>query len=483
MKYLELLRAQRAGIDEKRTALTTELETIATLAIDEKRSFEPTEEARVEEIRSELAAVETEITPLDAKIAEFEAIAERSKNIADKPELQIIKPVEIDLSVDVRYMRPQEARDMAMKILEADKVGSEHLRSDQVDKLDALIRKADKNTDGADVARRLIATESPEYRSGWQKLVTQPQPILTADEARAVERFNEYRAASLTDADGGYGVPVMIDPSIITTAQGSLNPFRKISRVESITTKAWKGVSSAGVSWSFDPEAGAVSDDSATLAQPVVTAHQARGFIPFSIQIGSDYPGFAVEMAKLLAEGYDELQALKFVSGTGSDEPYGIIVALDANTNVEVVVTTDGAFGGVDINKVWGALPDRWKQNATWMMNHDTGNEVDSFGASNNLSFFTVALGGVGKVLKERPVAFASHFPDFSGTTGASNILVVGDFQNFLIAERVGMDVELVPHLFDVTDNRPTGQRGWFAHARIGSDSINDAAFRLLQNQ
>ena len=42
---------------------------------------------------------------------------------------------------------------------------------------------------------------------------------------------------------------------------------------------------------------------------------------------------------------------------------------------------------------------------------------------------------------------------------------------------------ELVPHLFDVTNNRPTGQRGWFAWARVGADSIVDNAFRLLQNQ
>ena len=70
----------------------------------------------------------------------------------------------------------------------------------------------------------------------------------------------------------------------------------------------------------------------------------------------------------------------------------------------------------------------------------------------------------------------------FSGTTGASNLLVVGDFRNFVIADRAGMTVELVPHLFDVTNNRPTGQRGWFAWARFGSNSVNDLGFRLLQN-
>jgi len=210
--------------------------------------------------------------------------------------------------------------------------------------------------------------------------------------------------------------------------------------------------------------------------------HMARGFIPYSIEVGMDYPGFADEMSTLLTEGYDELQAQSMAVGTGTGQPFGIITALDANTNVEVTVTTDGAFSGVDINKVWAALPDRFKQNATWVMNHDVGNEVATFGNGNNLSFMTVDLTGVVETIRMRPVEFASYFPDFTGTTGAANILVVGDFRNYLIADRAGMSLELVPHLFDVTNNMPTGQRGWFAWARHGADSINDNGFRILQN-
>ena len=72
---------------------------------------------------------------------------------------------------------------------------------------------------------------------------------------------------------------------------------------------------------------------------------------------------------------------------------------------------------------------------------------------------------------------------DFSGTTGAENRLVVGDWSNYVIARNGGMSVELVPHLFDVTNNRPTGQRGWFAYSRIGGGTANDLGFRILQNQ
>ena len=56
-----------------------------------------------------------------------------------------------------------------------------------------------------------------------------------------------------------------------------------------MVTNVFKPVTSAGISWSFDAEAAAVSDDSPTLGQPSVTVFMARGFVPFSIEVEQDY--------------------------------------------------------------------------------------------------------------------------------------------------------------------------------------------------
>lgn len=481
MKYLEILRAKLAELTEQRNAAITEAEAIAETLGDDTDDETRTAAISEADVALERATkLADPIAELERKISDLEATLERAAAAKDAP--QIIRKVEVDASVEVRSLSRGQARDQALALLES-RSGDVDTRNG--DRLDRLVRsERTKNVDGDHIARRMLITESPEYRSAFQKLTTGTQPILSVDEQRAVEAYTEFRAMSIgTDSAGGYGVPVLIDPTIVLTSQGSLNPIESIARVETITSDSWKGVSSAGVSWSFDAEAAAVSDDSPTLAQPEVVAHMARGFIPYSIEVGQDYPGFASEMSMLLGEGWNELKAQKFAVGTGSGEPFGIFVALDANTNVEVVVTTDGSFGGVDVNKVWGALPDRFKANATWLMSHDVANEVATFGNGNNLSFVTVDLTGSISTIRERPVAFASYAPEFTGTTAAANVLVVGDFRNYLIAQRAGMEVELVPHLFDVTNNRPTGQRGWFAHARVGADSINDLGFRLLQNQ
>lgn len=261
----------------------------------------------------------------------------------------------------------------------------------------------------------------------------------------------------------------------------------KVARTVQITNNIWKGVSSAGMSWSWDEEASEVSDDSPTLAQPTVTAWMARGFIPHSIEVGMDYPGFAMEMGKLIDQGYLDLLASATAVGSGTSQPWGIFTALDANTNVEVVVTTDGSFGGVDVFKVWNALPERWRSRATWVMSVSVESAIRQFAAAagSSSAYFTVDLTADGLTrINGRPTIVTDYAPAlFTASTPASNVLVVGDFTNYLIAQRAGMTVEQVPHLFGLTNNRPTGQRGWFCWARTGADSVNDLGFRLLQQQ
>ena len=76
--------------------------------------------------------------------------------------------------------------------------------------------------------------------------------MMTDSERQAMADSYSVRAQSETSVAGGYAVPVYIDPTVILSDQESSNPFLSICKVVDITTNAWKGVSSAGVSWSFD---------------------------------------------------------------------------------------------------------------------------------------------------------------------------------------------------------------------------------------
>ncbi len=59
-------------------------------------------------------------------------------------------------------------------------------------------------------------------------------------------------------------------------------------------------------------------------------------------------------------------------------------------------------------------------------------------------------------------------------------MLILGDFRNYVIANRLGFTIEPITHLFASANNRPSGQRGLFGYARVGADSVNDGGFVML---
>ena len=388
-----------------------------------------------------------------------------------------------DPAGDTRRLTNPEARDKALRILDS---------RDAADLSDAQKTQVEKQLRRDTItARRILVTENEDYRTAWMKMVTDVHPVLTPEENRAVQAWYEFRAlGDWTTTAGGFGIPVFIDPSIILTAQESGNPFLAIAKQVTVNTNQWKGVSSAGVTWAFQTEAAAATDNSPTLAQPTVLVHMARGFIPYSIEVGMDYPGFASEMSTLLAQGYDELLVNKFTIGSGTGEPKGILTAISAVSGDRVKLASGtGLLTAADPYNVWKALPQKYRRNASWLMSIGVNNGIRQLGTANVFHGYTVNLPeGWADQLFNKPVYESAYMPDSTTwTTTAEGQAVVGDFSNFVIARNGGMSVELIPQLFQqVTAGAgggpavPTGQRGWFAYARIGSDSSNTAGFRLL---
>jgi HK97 family phage major capsid protein len=479
-RYLQMLRDRRTELEARRDELVQRMTAVTDAAADEQRTeLNEAEDAEFSEARTALGELDTELDTIEARMREVEATERQRTDSTDAPLRQ--RRVEVGAPSEVRSLNRAEARDGALALLEerADEMG---LSDGNVERLERMFRSSrTANTDGDQLARRMLLTENEHYRSAWQKLVTQAQPVLNPDEARAVEAYIEHRTMVIgTDASGGFGVPFTIDPTIIQTEAASTNVIEELARVVQVTTNKWRGVSAGSVEWSFDDELEEVSDDSPTLARPEITVHTARGFVPFSIEVGQDYPGFAADMAVLLRDGYEDLKAQKFAVGTGTGEPWGLFTRLIATAGSQVQVGTPDGFAGADVAAALDALPERYAEAATWLMSRSTSSLIAAFGNGNNLSFATVDLTGRLRTLLDRPVRTTAYAPATDLETSGSPIAVVGDFRNYVIAQRAGMDVELVPHLFGA-NRRPIGARGWFAHARVGADVVNTDAFRLLE--
>src|SRR5262249_35460262 len=133
---------------------------------------------------------------------------------------------------------------------------------------------------------------------------------------RAVSQADQERAMAVgTGSTGGFGAPFQIDPSIMISGTGSVNPFRQISRVETVTGYEWRGVSADQVTAHYRAEATEVADDSPTLVQPIVHPQRGDAFVPYSIEVEQDYASLVTELGKVLADARDQLDAVKFING------------------------------------------------------------------------------------------------------------------------------------------------------------------------
>lgn len=327
--------------------------------------------------------------------------------------------------------------------------------------------------DPAVLARHMLVTGNPTYKRAFQKKLA--GQVLTNEEARAM---------SLTGSAGGFAVPFELDPTIIGTSNGSVNPFRAISRVVQITGDEWRGVSSGAITAAYAAEATEATDNSPTLAQPTISTEKAQAFIPFSIEIGMDWNGFQAEMSRLLSEAKDDLEASKFATGSGTNEPQGVITGA---TTLYTAADTDSVTLN-DLLGVEAALPPRYQPNATWVLHQAIAQQLRLFNVSTQSAVWIDNLRqGLGPDGQVQSYASLLGYPAYrssamsSALTTGQKIAVLGDFSRYVIVDRIGLNIEVIPHLFGTTANYPTGQRGLYAYWRNSAEVVDVNAFRVLR--
>ncbi len=470
-EMIQLAESEDATFDQSRWDQLDEWESTGTteLAAIEAR------DARVAEVRSRPAAV----VPGDQR-------ADFSINTRD---------LTYDIS-DIGYgeTRNTEIRDRAMHAVEKGDgwLNDEH-RQGATEKLEAL---GNKNR----AAEIILAGSDPLYRSAYFKRGRQLEggvANMDRDETYAFQRAqaaltdsgfyqpaNENEARSMTVSNvTGVLVPAQLDPSIVLTNAGAIDPIRGAARVVPISTNVWTGVSSAGVTaeWS-GTEGTAVVDASPTFASPAVTAYMADAFVPLSFQAYEDWTSGSAEIEMMFQDAKFRLEATAFATGTGSGQPYGIVTAITGVATQNIFQATNNAFVVADMYTTLETLSPRFRPNARFMMNLAYIDRLRQFATANNYHAFTVDFtAGSPSMVAGKPLEENSGFTS-TLSTGTNNAIVYGDFKNYLIADRIGMVTEFIQTLHSTTTGMPRPIRGWLTHWRVGADSINDKGFVLSTN-
>ena len=462
MKNIEILRARAEEIEAEFRSIDSEAG---------ERSLNDEEQVRWDELDAELKQVREDI-------AEGEAEAARAARVAES------RAKWGSLQVGVSRQDPFENLDVVARMSDDDPALIDRALS-AVEKTEyrrlayAVSDEARENATRMiervpGVARMAMATGSPEYMAAFRNWVKSlGAPVYSAEEAAAVRA-----SMSLTSANGGYALPFLLDPTLIHTGTATKNPIRQIARVESGTSDKWNGVTVSNVTTAWTAEGVAFTDGSPTTGGVTVDAAKLTAYVTGSFEIFQD-SNLLAQLPGLIGESIDYAESAAFISGSGSGAPKGVITAVSGTAGSLVTVTTRGSFTSASIADtiaLVNAVATRYEDTATWVVNKAIYRTIEQQ---------MVGTGAVkaiemtnGRELFDMPVVRASSM--LSATTSGNHIAVLGDFSQYIVYDRIGVNVEFIANVVDGS-GLPTGQRGLVAYKRVGGDISDVDAFRLLK--
>ena len=376
-------------------------------------------------------------------------------------------------------------RDRALRTLERCQT-HDVMSSRAAVRMERLVRHEDQLGIGA---RYLSAVGDPHYHNAFGKLLKYGDSAamrMTPEELESVRVVTAVEAERAmlggVGAQGGFALPITIDPTILMTSSGALNPIRDLADVREIVSYTLRLVSADTPAANYAAEATEVVDSSPTLVQPTIITERGQAFVPFSIELSQDWSDISAELGKLLADARDILDATKFLTGSGTNEPTGIFAASGGLTTTQRIQTATTATTVIgDLYAVKAALAQtRFWPNATYAAHPSVW---DTFfrliGGGNTVEPMPFTQGRGGPFLGQPKVEWSTM--GTATTTTGTKIAVVADWSGFVIADRIGAQVELIPHLFGATSHYPTGQRGLYYFWRTGTTVSKPNAFRYLE--
>lgn len=469
-----------ADVTEYRSFLGEVVERMAALADEIDGEATEVQAAELEELQRWAEESRTVIEAAVERQASIEAaektLARASEHTFERESINV--NVRTDPFEDLERVDSLSSADLRAR---AETVVESHLPAEVPDAyreaaLSHVNRRSTKRFDADAVRQHIITSSSPAYVDAFEQYVRSG-----ANDASRI-LFNR-AAMSLTAANGGVLIPQFLDPTIVLTNAGSNNAIRQVSDQVTITVDQWDGVTSAGVTASFDAEGAEVSDDTPTFVAPTISVHQAQAYAFGSYQMIED-SGFD-EIGVLFADAFDRLEETQFTTGTGSGAPYGLITRL-SGTGPSLAGSSGDAgaadLAAADLYALVEGLNPRWRRNATFMANIAIYNDVRQLGTSDSAHSFWVHLDAARPALLLGRPAVENEAMDSTVVSGSNDdVILFGDFKaGYKIVDRIGTSVIYNPLVIG-SNQRPTGQAGWYARKRVGADVITSNAFRLLR--
>lgn len=323
-----------------------------------------------------------------------------------------------------------------------------------------------------EVAKRILYTGNPAYRRAYRKYLTDQS--FTAEEQAA---FEETRASLVTASNTA--VPYDLDTTMAINTAGAVNPYREAFRVVKTTSNDWRPMVSSGMVAVYVAESTAGSEAAPAFTAPARLLVKAHTVAKFSTEIQSDYSGLEAELSREIGDAKDVLESVQFTTGAGTTVyPQGIFTAFTANfldTATTLVVVPS------DLYKLEANLGPRYRANAVWLGSpyfYSLVRGIDTAGGAGLWVDNLTQGGAVGNTenngrlgnLLGHPAYEVGGLPDGTMAT-TEKVAILANRERFVIIDRIGMNIEVIPNFVDTTTGYPTGERmvyAWWRNTSVG---------------
>lgn len=388
-------------------------------------------------------------------------------------------------SVELREQR-KRAVDEDRRILDAVLAAGGEWTSEQREKhekLDATINDLKRTID----ALERLEAEERGYVPPSQAVP--PAPVSAEDRAaqyrdafwramRAGIGPDERRVMAVgTDTSGGYTVPDEFRRELIAKLD-ELNVIRQRATVIPTTSGTLTiPVLTTHGSASWVAENGSYSETTPTFDEKTFSPHKLSVLLKVSEELMND-SAFPLErfVAGEFGRAIAEAEETAFVTGTGSNQPTGLIASSNGSALGKTATATN-AITAAELVDLYHALPRPYRQSATWVMNDSTISAVRQLvtGVSGDKTFLWQPglAAGEPDMLLGRPVVPCADMPAIA--SGAKAV-VFGDLRYFYIVERPGMAMQRLVELYSAN-----GHIGFRMFVRRDSKVVLDDAIKHLK--
>lgn len=280
-----------------------------------------------------------------------------------------------------------------------------------------------------------------------------------------------------SDPDGGYTVPTTTSSRVITKVYET-SPLRQFATVETIAGKELvlpRDEGEMGYGWIGETTA-PTETTTAQFGESKIAAHEMYAEPRATLTMLED-SGLDIEawVGRKVGERFGRVEAAAFITGTGVNQPRGIMSYASGTTNGTIEQISSGAAAAVVADGLYNlvfALKDFYTANARFMMKRTTVRDVLKLKDGDGQYMWQMGdiKSGVPATLLGYPVVRAE---DVAAVEANALAIAFGDFAAaYTVVDRLGMSM--------IRDNLTAKPYVKFYHRRrVGGDVVNFEAVKI----